>query len=95
MNEPLVCAVMLTRDRPKLAKGAVECFRAQTYPAKELLIWDTSHEVDSYQSRIDRVAQVFADKAPRTIGALRKFRTCAGPASLKEVHGHRIVARAV
>jgi hypothetical protein len=62
---------MLTRDRPKLAKGAVECFRAQTYPAKELLIWDTSDEVDSYQSRIDRVAQVFADKAPRTIGALR------------------------
>lgn len=39
--EPTVCAVMLTRDRPELAKRAVECFRAQTYPNKRLYIFDT------------------------------------------------------
>jgi len=32
---------MLTRDRPELARRAVECFRAQTYEPKELLIYDT------------------------------------------------------
>lgn len=43
MSEPLVCAVMLTRDRPELAKRAVECFRAQTYRSKRLLVWDSGH----------------------------------------------------
>jgi len=38
MSEPLVCAVMLTRDRPAMAKRAVECFRSQTYERKRLLI---------------------------------------------------------
>ena len=41
MSEPIVCAVMLTRDRPELARRAVECFRKQTYTNKRLLIWDT------------------------------------------------------
>ena len=39
---PTVCAVMLTADRPEMAKRAVECFRAQTYPAKRLLILDSA-----------------------------------------------------
>lgn len=43
MPEPTVCAVMLTRDRPELAKRAVECFRAQTYPNKRLMIFNTGH----------------------------------------------------
>ena len=41
MNEPTVCAIMLTRDRPELARKAVECFRAQTYEKKRLLVWNT------------------------------------------------------
>lgn len=41
MSDPLVCAVMLTRDRPAMAKRAVECFRRQSYDNKKLLIWDT------------------------------------------------------
>ena len=45
MSEPTVCAIMLTRDRPELARKAVECFRAQTYPIKSLLVWDTSVEM--------------------------------------------------
>ena len=43
MSEPLVCAIMLTKDRPEMARRAVECFRAQTYENKRLLILDTSH----------------------------------------------------
>lgn len=42
MNEPTVCAVMLTANRPEMARRAVECFRSQTYPAKRLHIFDTS-----------------------------------------------------
>jgi hypothetical protein len=41
MSEPTVCANMLTRNRPELAKKAVECFRVQTYPNKRLLVWNT------------------------------------------------------
>lgn len=41
-TEPTVCVVMLTADRPGMAKRAVECFRAQTYPAKRLLIYDST-----------------------------------------------------
>ncbi len=38
VKEPTVCAVMLTRDRPAMAKRAVECWMAQTYENKRLLI---------------------------------------------------------
>lgn len=38
MSEPTVCAVMLTRDRPAMARRAVAAFRAQTYEKKRLLI---------------------------------------------------------
>ncbi len=41
MSEPTVCAILLTADRPEYARRAIECFRAQTYPAKRLLIIDT------------------------------------------------------
>lgn len=36
--EPLVCAIMLTRDRPAMARRAVEAFRAQTYASKRLVL---------------------------------------------------------
>ena len=32
---------MLTKDRPELARRAVECFRRQTYPAKSMLVYET------------------------------------------------------
>ena len=41
MPDPTVVAVMLTADRPELARRAVECFRQQTYQEKQLLIYDT------------------------------------------------------
>lgn len=36
---------MLTRDRPAMARQAVACFRAQTYPAKRLLVVDSGREL--------------------------------------------------
>ncbi len=42
MTEPSVCAIMLTANRPEMAKQAVECFRRQTYANKRLLIYDSS-----------------------------------------------------
>jgi glycosyltransferase involved in cell wall biosynthesis len=44
MTEPLVCAIMLTRDRPAMARRAVECFRRQTYGNRFLFILDTGGE---------------------------------------------------
>jgi hypothetical protein len=44
LSQPIVCAVMLTADRPEYARRAVECFRRQTYPAKRLLVFDTGVE---------------------------------------------------
>lgn len=38
MPDPSVVCVMLTRDREEMARRAVECFRAQTYERKRLLI---------------------------------------------------------
>lgn len=41
MTQPTVCAILLTADRPEMARRAVESFRSQTYPAKRLLILDS------------------------------------------------------
>ncbi len=38
MSDPTVACIMLTRDRPEYARRAVECFRAQTYANKRLLV---------------------------------------------------------
>lgn len=56
MSQPIVCAVMLTRDRPEMARRAVECFRAQTYPAKRLYVFDSGETPD-----IDCLPQNFTD----------------------------------
>lgn len=44
MPDPTVCAVMLTANRPEMAKQAVECFRAQTYTPREMMIIDTGDD---------------------------------------------------
>jgi glycosyltransferase involved in cell wall biosynthesis len=40
----LVSAIMPTRGRPEMAQQALECFLAQTYPHKELIIADDSDD---------------------------------------------------
>lgn len=72
MSEPLVCAVMLTRDRPEMAARAVRCFRAQTYTHKRLLIWDSSPEPECFHEEDDaEIFEVPANPQQMTIGALR------------------------
>lgn len=73
MKEPTVCAIMLTRDRPELAKKAVECFRAQTYQNKRLLIWDTGEWPQSTMDIWEDEAITHILSSPRklTVGALR------------------------
>ena len=39
MSDPKVCAVLLTADRPEYARRAVECFRAQTYQNKRIVVF--------------------------------------------------------
>jgi hypothetical protein len=70
-TEPLVCCVMLTRDRPEMAARAVRSFWAQTYERKRLLIFDSGVE----PLKIVQVDGIFhADEPGRgsaSIGALR------------------------
>jgi glycosyltransferase involved in cell wall biosynthesis len=37
---PLVSVIMTTRDRPRLLPFALECYRQQTYPGRELIVVD-------------------------------------------------------
>lgn len=41
MSRPLISAVMLTADRPHLIGMALNCFLRQTYPNRELIIYDS------------------------------------------------------
>lgn len=63
---------MLTRNRPQMARRAVECFRAQTYPAKTLLIVNSGLGPmipDGYAPDIMEPCLVGADA--QTVGELR------------------------
>lgn len=74
MNEPTVCAILLTADRPEYARRAVECFRHQTYPAKRLFILDTGARSINWPESESRTG-LWMDKkyAPTTIGELRNL----------------------
>ena len=75
MTEPTVCAIMLTADRPALARRAVECFRAQTYPAARLCVFMNGAELEF--SLTDSTAQIGMIDARAfhgsSIGGLRNF----------------------
>lgn len=43
---PLVSCLMVTRDRPRLAERAIECFLAQSYPNRELVVIDSGESND-------------------------------------------------
>ncbi len=78
MSNPSVWAVMLTADRPELARQAVECFRQQTYDPirRTLLIFDNGNDTDWYDSRCDSENEFHAiidtqGMRQRSIGTLR------------------------
>ncbi len=74
MPDPTVVAVMLTANRPEMARQAVQSFRAQTYPAKRLLIWDSSRppsDADYGRMSWNDDEYYIRDWNPVTVGALR------------------------
>ena len=77
VTEPLVCCVMLTRDRPQLAARAVRCFVEQTYENKILMVWDSSADFEPWVefvsnggARLPRMVHIPAEPLP-TVGRLR------------------------
>lgn len=62
MSEPLVCAIMLTKDRPAMAARAVRSFRAQTYANKRLLAFDTT---DPFRAKSYVMAEGFREDVIR------------------------------
>jgi glycosyltransferase involved in cell wall biosynthesis len=41
-DQPLISCLLVTQNRPAQAQIAIECYRRQTWPAKELVVIDTS-----------------------------------------------------
>ncbi len=73
MNQPSVVAIVLTANRPAMARQAVECFRRQTYANKRLLILDTGIDSAGYFGDYDEISHEWADLSLSTwsIGTLR------------------------
>ncbi len=72
---PLISCLMVTADRFRLARGAVECFRRQTYPNRELVIIDDGVD-DGLQRYVEQLADcqirlLRLPSAGATLGALR------------------------
>lgn len=80
MARPIACAVMLTHGTTQLAQRAIDCFQAQRYPAKRLMVLDTSpseaaSEFTPYVEWPEAIQEIagYIYHAPKgqTIGALR------------------------
>ena len=74
MTEPLVCAIMLTSDRPEMAARAIQSFRSQTYGNVLLFVLDTSEEcTPGTPYGEDRATTVWMPppRTPLSIGILR------------------------
>ena len=87
MTHPLVCAIMLTRDRPAMAARAVECFRRQTYERKFLFVFDTSkHVVALTQSPESEGHSWLPGLRAKSIGALRNQANAVMPQASILIH---------
>ena len=74
MTEPLVCAIMLTSDRPAMAARAIQSFRSQTYGNVLLFVLDTSEKcTPGTPYGEDRATTVWMPppRTPLSIGILR------------------------
>ena len=75
-TEPSVCAICITADRPDMTAEAIQCFRAQDYANKRLLVYDTGakpiHDLDIGDSEWP---EWYAQRGPAraTIGELRNL----------------------
>jgi len=76
MNTPLVSCLMVTKNRVKLARRAVECFARQTWPNKELVIIDDGEEdygplVEEYRGRCTIHYHKYVNDTGMRVGGLR------------------------
>ncbi len=74
---PLVSCLMVTSDRPRHAERAIECFIAQSYPNRELVVIDGS-ESDQLQQGVEaiRIRKIKLHREPaagRSMGELRNL----------------------
>src|SRR5579863_9728355 len=70
MSDPLICCIMPTRNRPEMAKRAVECFRSQSYTNKRLAVLD-SGDANWYLGGPSEAHIICPEMAGATIGAIR------------------------
>jgi glycosyltransferase involved in cell wall biosynthesis len=84
-NLPLISCLCLTRKRPQLLDRAVRCFKAQTYPNKELLVMyaDDDHATGDYieQNRDDTITPLeLSTSLQLNLGQLRNIsiERCSG-----------------
>ncbi len=68
MDEPLVCCICITRDRPEYLKQAVECFHSQTYQRKHMVVLNNGRHVP-YREFSGPITVI--DRQSASIGALR------------------------
>lgn len=72
-DAPVVSCLMVTRDRAPLASLAVECFRRQTYPKRELVIID-----DGPDDKLARMVAGLADERIRMVRRRDRSETLGG-----------------
>lgn len=73
MPEPTVCCVMLTANRPEMARRAVENFRAQTYANRCLFVVDSSSGPLFDPGSLTTQATVSRVIETESIGSLRNW----------------------
>lgn len=74
-NLPLVSALLITKDRKEQALRAIECFLAQTHPAKELIIIDEGgRELEqAIQEMNSPLLSYHRNEKKKNLGALRNW----------------------
>ncbi len=74
---PLISCICVTRDRPALLRRALDCFLAQTYPRRELVILfeqddAATRELLQRRPRDERIRLVCVERSPdKKLGHLR------------------------
>jgi glycosyltransferase involved in cell wall biosynthesis len=76
-SRPLISCLMVTRQRPAMAKRAIDCFGAQDYSPRELVIVSDGYEeyedLREYGTRVcgPGLVMSWADRGARPLGELR------------------------
>lgn len=81
MSTPTVCAVMLTANRPEMARRAIQCFVRQTYENKQLLICNSGPGFETGIADEDNIIRLYvpleslisSGNLPPKIGGIRNL----------------------